>query len=93
MTNQLTENEFQVTGGMILGALKLQTEGHAHVFIDYMGHFGELEIRVYLGKWSPENEPRIFRYHHRMSMAERGRIGTEFFEFIEQYITIENLAQ
>lgn len=93
MTNQLTEIEFDVTAGMIVAALKLQTEGHAHVFIDYMGHFGELEIRVYLGKWSPENEPRIFRYHHRMSNAEKAKIGTEFFALIEQYITIKNTAQ
>jgi hypothetical protein len=86
MSNKLDTSDFAQITEIVESAFELQHHGHADVFIDWMGHFGELEIRIYWGKWTADKNADIFKFSTRDSQEKRNQVYVLYYKSVENFM-------
>jgi hypothetical protein len=93
MNRPLTAADLEQITKIIDSAFDLQHQGHADVFVDWMVHFGQLDVRIYWGKWSPSNEPQVFRYWTNQPQETRDQVYADYFKAVETFFNKLKPAQ
>lgn len=85
MNRNISTDEHAMYTSAMTVAMELQLEGYGDIFIDWMGHFAELEIRIYWGKWSPSAERTLLNIRGNMPADQREQAYNDFFDEIDQH--------